>query len=294
MSGERVQAFHSAFAVESWLSQNAVLSAENRHSLAETVSRLVSRTDTDRKLTIGIAGAPGSGKSTLSRTFVHCLNEMGTTACLLSLDDYYLDRPGRERMARDVHPLFRQRGVPGTHDIDRLKRDHDRIRAGEIEGLQLPVFDKSEDNRMPPSHWKSLESAPQIIVIEGWCIGATPQKPSELDDPVNDMERLRDADGSWRRTASKAWQRMHSDLDRRLDQVWYIRVPDWDCVVDWRWQQEQELARKNLQSRLEVMHFLACFERIVSHMQQSCPEWADLVLETDREHNIRLPDHQGN
>ena len=120
MTGERVQAFHSAFAIESWLAQNAVLSAANRHSLAETVSRLVARTDTDRKTTIGISGAPGSGKSTLSRTFVHCLNEMGITACLLSLDDYYLDRPGRERVALDVHPLFRQRGVPGTHEISRL------------------------------------------------------------------------------------------------------------------------------------------------------------------------------
>lgn len=291
MTGERVQAFHSAFAIESWLAQNAVLSAANRHSLAETVSRLVTRTDTDRKTTIGISGAPGSGKSTLSRTFVHCLNEMGITACLLSLDDYYLDRPGRERMAQDVHPLFRQRGVPGTHEIRRLKRDHDRIRAGEIEGLQLPVFDKSKDNRLPASQWKSLESAPQIIVIEGWCIGAAPQETSELDHPANDMERLQDTEGTWRKAVSKAWQHMYSDLDSRLDQVWYIRVPDWDCVVDWRWQQEQDLAQKNLQNRLEVMHFLARFERIVRHMQNSSSEWADLVLETDREHNVRLPDH---
>lgn len=291
MTGDRVQAFHSAFAIESWLAQNAVLSPANQRSLAETVSRLVARTDTDRKTTIGISGAPGSGKSTLSRTFVHCLNELGITACLLSLDDYYLDRPGRERMAQDVHPLFRQRGVPGTHEIRRLKRDHDRIRAGEIEGLQLPVFDKSKDNRMPASQWKSLESAPQIIVIEGWCIGAAPQETSELDHPANDMERLRDTGGTWRRAVSKAWKHMYSDLDSRLDQVWYIRVPDWDCVVDWRWRQEQDLAQKNLQNRLEVMHFLACFERIVRHMQNSSSEWADLVLETDREHNVRLPDH---
>ena len=36
---------------------------------------------------------------------------------MLSLDDLYLPKAERLRLARDVHPLLATRGVPGTHDV---------------------------------------------------------------------------------------------------------------------------------------------------------------------------------
>jgi len=239
-------------------------------------------------LAIGIAGAPGSGKSTLSQALVQNLNQTGTPACLLSLDDYYLGSAQREVLSKEVHPLFRQRGVPGTHEINRLLADFDRIRSGKIEGLRLPIFDKSIDDRVAEHEWRSLETAPRIVILEGWCVGVPPQKQIELDLPANEMERYQDARGAWRLEVWKAWKRLYNALHGRLDQVWYIRVPDWDCVIDWRWQQEQELAQMNLKSRAKVVNFLGCFERIVNHMQSSYPQWADLVMEADRNHHISL------
>ena len=119
-------------------------------------------------------------------------------------------------------------------------------------------------------------------------MGVPPQKQIELDLPANEMERYQDAHGAWRLEVWKAWQALYDALHSRLDQVWYIRVPDWNCVIDWRWQQEQELAQMNLKSRVEVEKFLGCFERIVNHMQNSYPQWADLVMEADRNHHISL------
>jgi D-glycerate 3-kinase len=104
------------------------------------------------------------------------------------------------------------------------------------------------------------------------------------------MERVFDVDGKWRGEVLKASRRMYSELHSRLDQVWYIRVPDWDCVIDWRWQQEQEMAQKNLKTRSAVENFLGRFERIVNHMQDSCTQWADLVMDVDRNHDISLLD----
>ena len=261
--------------------------------LAAILPRLLDRIDTDGKTAIGISGAPGSGKSTLARALVHYINRAGIPACLLSLDDYYLGRSQREQSAIDLHPLFRQRGAPGTHEFDHLLAAFDQIQSGKIKGLRLPVFDKSIDDRAPEHDWRSLEKAPRVIILEGWCVGVPPQKQTELDAPANELERVHDANGFWRLEVWKAWQQLYTALRNRLDQVWYIRVPDWNCVIDWRWQQEQEMALMNLNSRIEVENFLGSFERIVNHMQDSYTQWADLVMEADRNHDISLPEQSG-
>ncbi len=262
-------------------------------ALQPLLHRLLERIITDRISVLGLSGPPGSGKSTLAGALVAHANQNGVTACLLSLDDYYLGRSQRQRMAANIHPLFRQRGVPGSHEMDRLLSDLDRIRSGQLDGLSLPVFDKSRDDRAPAERRFPLETQPQLVVLEGWCIGAPPQTAAALAEPVNTLERVHDADGKWRRQVLQHWQQFHAALDRRLDQLWYIRVPDWNCVIDWRWQQERELANRNLESRTEVEKFLGSFERIVNHMQDSCTRWADLVLKAEHDHHISLADKIG-
>jgi len=288
MSGHPVQEPSSVFVAETWLKKNTRLNASNRQSLAALLPCLVAQINTDRKTTIGISGAPGCGKSTLARTVVHCITQAGIPACLFSLDDYYLGRVQREQVADRMHPLFRQRGVPGTHELDRLLTDFEQVQSGQVEELSLPVFDKSIDDRAPEQAWRSLKTAPRIIIFEGWFIGAPPQDAAELELPANTLERDHDAGGNWRAEVLKASQRFYEAFLGRLDQVWYIRVPDWDCVIDWRWQQEQELPLMNLKSRAEVENFLGCFERIVNHMQISHTQWADLIMRVDRNHDFSL------
>jgi D-glycerate 3-kinase len=288
MSGAQLQEFCSAAEIESWLKLKTLLPAENRRSLATTALFLLQRISKDRVGSIGISGAPGSGKSTLSGLLTHCLNKSGVPACLLSLDDYYLGRAERAQLATEIHPLLRRRGVPGTHDLDGLLADFDQLRKGQIEGVRLPVFDKSVDDRVTESEWRSVDSAPRVIIVEGWCIGAMPPKISDVQEPVNDLERLEDAGCTWRNHVQHHWQLMHHALNKRLDQVWYIRVPGWNSVIDWRWQQEQELTRGRLSSRHEVELFLAVFERIFRQMQKNYPQWADRVIATNRKHELHL------
>ena len=83
------------------------------------VESLISHQDgAGRPVIIGLHGCQGSGKTTLADYLRTSLTKRGIPACSISLDDFYLTKQQRIQLAEDVHPMFRTRGVPGTHDID--------------------------------------------------------------------------------------------------------------------------------------------------------------------------------
>ena len=98
----------------------------------------------ERSLLAGIAGAQGTGKTTLARALIPALAERGLHAAAISLDDFYLTLAEREQLGRAVHPLLAIRGMPGTHDLalahavlDQLQR----LPAGTT--VDVPRFDKA-------------------------------------------------------------------------------------------------------------------------------------------------------
>ena len=70
-------------------------------------------------LVVGINGAQGSGKSTLTKILSMLLSQgFDKNVVSISIDDLYLTRAERQQLAEDIHPLFLTRGVPGTHDVE--------------------------------------------------------------------------------------------------------------------------------------------------------------------------------
>jgi D-glycerate 3-kinase len=291
MSSPPSQATISQSNANLWLEENTAMSECGRLALSELATELITRVPLTTVSTLAIAGSPGSGKSTLSRLLTHLLNQSGRATVLLSLDDYYLSREERKMRSQKMHELFINRGVPGTHNWNKLLADFDHLRKGEISGLKLPVFDKSTDDLKPESRWSKVSQVPAIIILEGWCVGAQPQSPSELLHPCNLLEKQKDGNGQWRKQVNRYLTNYRDDLLDRIDQFWYLEVPDWDCVVNWRWQQEQELEQRRLQSRAEVIHFLGTFERIFRNMQSGAHEWADLRLYADHSHRLKIQTH---
>lgn len=265
-------------------------SDEQRRGVIATARELLAQIPPAGFFAAGLSGAPGTGKSTLARLVCELARSGGTETLVMSLDDYYLSRKERAQYAAR-HPLFAQRGVPGTHDWDRLIGDFDRIRAGDCEDLRLPRFDKASDDRVPQDRFYCLDNQPRVVILEGWMIGAPPQGPEALHAPVNTMEREMDVDGGWRKGVNAQLARYHGDLESRLDRKWFLAAPDWAHVIDWRWQQEREVSAsgnpRHLGDRGAVEAFLQHFERIARHMHRSCASWADTVIAVDRAHVMR-------
>ncbi|MDH3992585.1 MAG: hypothetical protein OEV47_06720, partial [Gammaproteobacteria bacterium] len=197
-----------------------------------------------RSVLVAVNGCQGSGKTTLCDYLRAVLEaEYGVQVVSLSLDDFYLTREERQRLAAEVHPLLATRGVPGTHDLGLLNRTLDGLLAPPGSApVDVPRFDKAVDDRRPPGSWETVIPPVQLVLLEGWCMGARPQPAAQLAEAVNELERGEDPDGRWRAYVNEALQREFLPLYQRVDQWVMLKAPSFACVHRWRLEQEQKLA----------------------------------------------------
>jgi D-glycerate 3-kinase len=237
---------------------------------------------------VGICGPQGSGKTTTVRVVAALLEAQGLTVATLSLDDLYLPRADRGALARDVHPLLRTRGVPGTHDVALGLAVLDGL-AGEGE-TALPRFDKAADDRAPVEAWRVVAGPVDIVLFEGWCVGARPEPAEALAAPVNALERERDLDGVWRAHVNGALAGPYRALFARLDLLVLFTAPDFETVLTWRREQEAKLrerlaatAQGGAMTDDEVAVFVQHYERLTRHIARETPARADVVVALDKD-----------
>ena len=242
-----------------------------------------------RPYLMGLSGLQGSGKSTLARTIKAEAERRGIATEVLSLDDFYYSRSERDTLAREVHPLLRTRGVPGTHEIELLLSVLVGLRrASDKLPVPYPRFDKGRDTRLPPSRWPKVTRPPKLVILEGWALGIRPQTAAALAAPVNELERTEDADGTWRRWVNKQL-RGYQPLWRKLDALIVLQAPDWDVVQRWRSEQEAVLLARHAPLAMDaeaMKRFLAHFERLSRHALATLPNLADSWVEYDTERHV--------
>ena len=74
-------------------------------------------------LILGFSGGQGSGKTTVVKILKIILKKFFKRKIhVSSIDDFYKTVEDRNKMSNEIHPLLQTRGVPGTHDINLLKK----------------------------------------------------------------------------------------------------------------------------------------------------------------------------
>jgi len=227
----------------------------------------------------------------------------GVAAVALSLDDFYLTKNERRQLGVDIHPLLMTRGVPGTHDVPLLLNTIEQLRAGS-DGVSLPVFDKASDDRAAIQHWRTGDPGTELIILEGWCLGLSPQPTARLQAPVNDLEREQDADLAWRQAINEQLSGPYATLFAELDALLFLQAPHFEAVLEWRWEQEQQLsARYQLEhpaesdptmSRDGIVNFISHYQRLTEHALATLPQQADYVWALAEDRSVsRLLIQQG-
>ncbi len=263
------------------------------HYYLPLASWLAGRRQEGSSFLLGINGAQGTGKSTLSDFLKMALESArGWQVAVLSIDDFYLTREERRQLAAKVHPLLSTRGVPGTHDT-RLLGSYlarlPRLRDGET--IALPRFDKSEDERSSQRDWPVVGGPLDLIIFEGWCVGSVPQRKAELEHPINALEREEDPMGIWRRYVNTCLDKQYSPLFADLDALVFLMAPSFDAVYRWRMEQEKKLAAaiskdaSAIMSDSEISRFIQHYERLTQANKRTLPDLADVVLELNENHD---------
>lgn len=259
-----------------------------------------------RPVVIGISGAQGTGKTTMALFLERWLSrELGLSCACLSLDDLYLAKGIRLIVAETLHPMFATRGVPGTHDVGLGKRLLDALTdTSARDSIALPAFDKLNDDRLDESRCRRIQTPVDVVLFEGWCVGARPQSADALDAPVNELEATADPNGVWRRHVNERLATDYQALFARIDALIMLRVAGFESVFSWRRLQElKSLNRRRAdnpagatiagQTDAELARFVMHYERLTRHMLESMPDYADTIIDIDDAHRMAGVSHPG-
>ncbi len=245
-------------------------------------------------LIIGLAGGQGSGKTTISSILSLILKKYFKLKVFkISIDDFYKTKKQRKILSKNKHSLLLTRGVPGTHDINIMLDFFRKIKTKNFKSLKLPKFNKANDDRYKKKHWYKLKSRPDVVIFEGWCVGAKPQSLRLLKKPINALEKAYDKNLKWRRFVNLQLKTNYKKLYSQLDSLLYLKVKNFNLLKKWRIKQEEKLwlkskSRKNLKimNKKEVINFMQTYQRITEQMFKDAPKYSSIIMNLNKNHQI--------
>ena len=246
-----------------------------------------------KTLFLGFSGGQGSGKTTVAKILKIILKKFFKREIYVSsIDDFYKTLKDRNEMSHTIHPLFKTRGVPGTHDISLVKKFFDFIKKRNFKKFKLPKFDKSMDDRLKKKYWSNIKKRPEIVILEGWCVGAKPQSNSIINKPINILEKYEDKHLIWRKYANEKLKKEYKKLFAMIDHFIFMKIPNFNVVYEWRLLQESKLRKKSHSSKKimsynEIKRFIMFYERITLQMIKDLSKSASVVIFLKTNHKIK-------
>lgn len=245
-----------------------------------------------RPLIQGIVGAQGAGKTTLCRLLQHILTELGHPTLSLSIDDFYKTYAERQALqAQDPRLIWR--GPPGTHDVDLAISVLQQLRESPHTILSIPRFDKTAHQGAGDRYGTpELTTGNEIILFEGWFIGARPIASDRFEQAPPPI--ISAADRQFARDMNVNL-RAYLPLWSQIDRLMVLDLVDYHSSYQWRTQAEQVALDRGDggMSAAQVSDFVTYFWQAL-HPQlfirpltqpQSPQPTVDLVVEIQ-------PDHQ--
>ena len=254
-----------------------------------------SKADKKKPYFVGLAGGQGTGKTTTSSLIKIILSKyFKLNVFRISIDDFYKTRKERTSLSKRVHPMLLTRGVPGTHDINMMLNFFKKSKSKKFKRLKLPTFNKAIDDRFGKKHWYDLKKKPDVIIFEGWCVGAKSEKNDTLKRTINSMERTKDQKQIWRKYVNDQLKSKYKKLYSQLNCLIYLKAKDFSLLQKWRLKQERKLwikSKKSLKTKImskeDVLSFMQTYQRVTQNMFRYMPKYASIIINLNSNHQIK-------
>ena len=256
---------------------------------------IAQKADKNKPYLVGLAGGQGTGKTTISSLISIILKKyFKKNVFRVSIDDFYKTRKDRSKLSKSIHPMLMTRGVPGTHDLKLMQTFFKNIKQKNFKSIKVPKFDKSIDDRFPKKNWYNLNKKPDIIIFEGWCVGAKAEENKSLLKSINTMERNRDKKLIWRKYVNAQLKTNYKKLYSQLNSLVYLKAKDFSLLQKWRLKQENKLrlkSKKNSKNKImnknEVLEFMQTYQRVTESMFKRAPKYASIIMNLNSNHIIK-------
>ena len=256
---------------------------------------IANKVEKKKPFILGLSGGQGSGKTTISSIISIILSKYFKLNVLkISIDDFYKTRKKRLELSKKVHPLLMVRGVPGTHDINVMLDFFKRTKEKKFKSIKVPRFNKATDDRYNKKLWYSVKRRPDVIIFEGWCVGAKAEQNYSLKTAINSLEKLKDQKLIWRRFVNKQLKSKYKKLYDQLNCLLFIKAKNFSLLRQWRIKQEKKLRLKSkrsnklkIMSDKEIINFMQTYQRLTQNMFKSVPKYASIILNLNSNHQIK-------
>ena len=244
---------------------------------------------------LGLAGGQGTGKTTISTLItIILIKYFRLKVFRISIDDFYKTKKERIILSQKVHSMLLTRGVPGTHDIQMILNFFKKVKNKNFKKLKLPTFNKAIDDRFKRKYWYNLNVRPDVIIFEGWCVGAKPEKNNTLKKTVNSMEKMQDREQIWRKYVNQQLKSKYKNLYSQLNCLIYLKAKNFSLLQKWRLKQERKLwvkskvkSNSKIMSRGDVINFMQTYQRITQNMFKNMPKYASIIFNLNSNHQIK-------
>ena len=200
------------------------------------------------------------------------------------------NRDGSNATITDVDP--ETKSIKVTQTLIDFGRGAELSKSKKFNRLKLPTFNKAIDDRYNKKKWYDLKKRPDVIIFEGWCVGAKSENNTTLNKTINSLERAKDQKKIWRKYVNNQLKSKYKNLYSQLNCLIYLKAKNFSLLQKWRLKQERKLwvqskVKSKIMSRGDVLNFMQTYQRITQNMFRNMPKYASVIFNLNSNHQIK-------
>ena len=169
-----------------------------------------------------------------------------------------------------------------------------KAKSKNFKKIDIPNFNKAIDDRFPKKNWYKIKEKPDVIIFEGWCVGAKAEENKTLKRSINSLEKVNDQKLIWRKYVNQQLKYKYKKLYSQLNCLIYLKAKNFSLLQKWRLKQERKLwikskikSNSKIMSRGDVINFMQTYQRITQNMFRYMPKYASIILKLNTNHQIK-------